>query len=141
MLAWLFRRVPRLRLVYGLPQIFDTLLLISTFVLHKERLMSLHEIERTVLSWPGVTTKPHRFGGTEFTRGRREIGHLHSHGLLDIPFTRDLRDAAIGAGQAQPHHIFPHSAWVSVWIRSEGDISNALHLLRRSYERQAAHVL
>ncbi len=135
MLALLFRTVPSLRHVAGLPPLFDTLLLTHTALFHHERLTALHEIEQAVLSWPGVTTKIHRFGGTEFVLGRREIGHLHGNGLLDISFTRRLRDQVVGEGLAQPHHIFPHSAWVSFPVRAKVDISCAVCLLRLNYER------
>lgn len=138
MLTWLFRRFPLLRLVPGLPPLFDALLMGATALRRPERLRAMHQIETVILSWPGVTVKVHRFGGTEFNLGRREIGHLHGHGLLDIPFTRPLRDEAVQAGLALPHHIFPHSAWVSVYLRSEEDVPNAVALLRRNYERWRA---
>jgi hypothetical protein len=35
------------------------------------------KIHETVLSWPDVTAHPHRFGGTEFRLGKRELGHIH----------------------------------------------------------------
>ena len=136
MLAWLFRHVPLLRLIPGLPPLFDTFLLAWTALFHPKCLAALHQIEQTVLAWPGVTVKIHRFGGTEFNLGRNEIGHLHGHGLLDIPFTNAIRDEVVSAGQAQPHHIFSRSAWVSYSIRSEADVPGAIRLLRRSYERR-----
>ncbi len=138
MLAWLFRHVPFLRLAPGLPALFDTLLLAGTVLLRPERRTSLHAIETAILSWPGVTTKIHRFGGAEFNLGRREIGHLHGNGLLDIPLTKAIRDEVLGSGAAQPHHIFPHSGWVSVYLRSEEDVPGAVTLLRRNYERWQA---
>lgn len=135
MLAWLFRHFSFLRLIPGLPPLFDALLLAATGLLHPERLRAMHQVETAVLSWPGVMTKIHRFGGTEFSLGRREIGHLHGNGLLDIPFTRPLRDEALQTGHAQTHHIFPNSAWISSRIRTESDVPNAVALLRRNYER------
>lgn len=135
MLAWLFRHFPLLRLVPGLPPLFDTLLTACTVLLHSKRAASLHEIEKAVLSWPGVTVKIHRFGGTEFNWGKREIGHLHGNGLLDIPFTKALRDEVVSSGQAQPHHIFPLSGWISYCIRTEEDVQGAIALLRRNYDR------
>ena len=138
MLAWLFRHFPLLRLVPGLPPLFDALLTTHTVLFYPERRVSLHEIEKTVLSWPGVTAKLHRFGGTEFTLGKREIGHLHGNGLLDIPFTKTIRDQVVSSGQAQPHHIFPKSGWISYYIRSEDDIQGAIALLRRNYDRWQA---
>ncbi|MDW0157075.1 MAG: luciferase family protein [Nitrososphaeraceae archaeon] len=37
------------------------------------------------MNWPGVTTDQHRFGGTEFRIGKREIGHIGDR-LADLPF-------------------------------------------------------
>ena len=135
MLARLFRAVPFLRLVPGLPPLFDTLLMGHTALFHQSRLAALHEIEQTALSWPGVTTKVHRFGGTELTLGRREIGHLHGNGLLDIPFTKRLRDQVVREKLAQAHHIFPRSNWVSFYVLTSADVSQAVYLLRLNYER------
>lgn len=138
MLAWLFQHLPFLRLVPGLPALFDALLMGGAGLLYPERLRAMHQVEKVIVSWPGVTTKIHRFGGTEFNFGRREIGHLHGNGLLDIPFTRPLRDEAVQAGRARPHHIFPRSAWVSFPIGAGSDVPNAIALLRRNYERWQA---
>lgn len=74
------------------------LLMGGTGLLYPERLRAMHRIETTTLSWPGVTTRIHRFGRMKFNLGRREIGHLHGSRLLDIPFTRPLRDEAVKAG-------------------------------------------
>ncbi len=138
MLATLFRHFPHLRRVHGLPQIVDTALLAHTLLLRPTRIPPREAVERALLSWPGVSTKIHRFGGVEFIVNGREIGHIHGHGLLDIPFTRDLRDDAVTSGLARPHHIFPLSAWVSFDLHTNGDVPNALILLRRNYERRQA---
>ena len=135
MLAWLFRHFPRLRLVPVLPQLLDTMLLTYTLLWRRERIAPRQAVERALLSWPGVTTCIHRFGGVEFVLGRREIGHLHGNGLLDIPFTRALRDEAVASGLAHPHHIFPGSAWVSFYLHTAEDVPNALLLLRWNYDR------
>ena len=46
----------------------------------------IETIEKEILNWPYVTAEPHRFGGVEFRLNKREIGHIHSEGLADIPF-------------------------------------------------------
>ena len=51
------------------------------------------EILATVSEWPDVEAHPHRFGGTEYRIGKREIGHIHGGALVDIPFPAKLRDA------------------------------------------------
>ncbi len=92
-------------------------------------------IEREVASWDGVSVKPHRFGGIEFTVGRREIGHLHGSRLADIPFPVFMRKQLVEAGRAERHHVLPDSGWVSYRIRSERDIPAVIALFRLSYER------
>ncbi len=84
-------------------------------------------------SWEGVTAAPHRFGGTEFRLGRREIGHVHGNRLVDIPFPSRVRVAVIEAGEAEPHHLLPDTGWVSIYLRQPADVDRAIELLHRSY--------
>ncbi len=92
------------------------------------------EIRRLVIEWPGVTAHRHRFGGTEFRLGRRELGHIHGDSLADIPFPRRVRDALVAAGEALPHHVLPESGWVSVPMQAPADVERVIALLRRSYD-------
>jgi hypothetical protein len=92
------------------------------------------QIVDTLLTWGGIETHPHRFGGTEFRIGRREIGHIHGDSLVDIPFPKKVRDEIVAAGEAQAHHILPDSGWVSFYLREDGDIERAIALLKRSHE-------
>src|SRR5581483_12527575 len=92
-------------------------------------------IEREVGTWDGVSVHAHRFGGVEFRLGRREIGHLHGSRWADLPFHRRVRDMLVETGRAQPHHVLPHTGWVSKQIRSEEDVADVIELFRLSYER------
>jgi hypothetical protein len=83
---------------------------------------------------PGVVAGPHRFGGTEYRLGRREIGHNHGDHLVDIPFSRAVRDEVVAAGKAERHHILPDSGWVSVHLHQDADLEHAIELLHRSFE-------
>jgi len=96
------------------------------------------QIGREVLSWPGVTEAPHRFGGVAFHLGRRELGHLHGDHLADFPFPVPLRDELVRAGRAQPHHVMPDSACVSYYINDAQDLLGALALFHLAYERAVA---
>jgi hypothetical protein len=87
-----------------------------------------------LLSWLGVTVKPHRFGGIEFSVEGKEIGHLHGDHLVDLLLPKSRRDELIAAGRAEPHHIYPESGWVSIYLRSEADVLNAVEILRSKYE-------
>ena len=91
------------------------------------------QISQAALSWVGVTTQPHRFGGTEYLLGTRELGHLHGDYLLDIPFPSKVRNEIVAAKEAEPHHLLSDSGWVSFYIRAPADIERAIALLKRSY--------
>ena len=95
-------------------------------------------ITAKVLSWDGVTSAPHRFGGMEFLLGKRELGHLHGDRLADLPFPKRVRDELVGSGRARPHHVLPETGWVSFWIEGEDDVPQAVELFRLSYERALA---
>ncbi|MBK8417769.1 luciferase family protein [Candidatus Villigracilis saccharophilus] len=92
------------------------------------------QIVDTLLTWQGIETHPHRFGGTEFRIGKREIGHIHGDSLVDIPFPKKIRDEIVAAKEAEPHHILPETGWVSFYLREEADVERAIALLKRSYE-------
>lgn len=92
------------------------------------------QITDTLLTWDGIESHPHRFGGTEFRLGRREIGHIHGESLVDIPLPKKIRDEIVAAGEAQPHHILPESGWVSFYLKVDGDVQKAIDLLNRSYQ-------
>jgi len=95
-------------------------------------------IGRDVLSWPGVTVEPHRFGGVEFRLGKRELGHLHGDYLADLPFPVRVRKELVAEGRAMVHHVLPDSGWVSYPIRDERAVPGAIALFRLSYERATA---
>jgi len=97
---------------------------------------TIHDaIVREVSAWPGVTTGRHRFGGTEFRFGHRELGHLHGSRLADPPFPLLVRNELVEAQRAEPHHVHPESGWVSYYIQNETDIPSVVALFRLNYER------
>jgi hypothetical protein len=91
-------------------------------------------IQTELLSWPYIEAHPHRFGGTEYRIGQRELGHIHGDQLIDLPFPTKVRDELVAAGQAEPHHLLPDTGWVSVYLREAADVDRALALFRRSFE-------
>jgi hypothetical protein len=92
------------------------------------------KIQQAVLSWLQVEEHPHRFGGTEYRIGRRELGHIHGDHLVDIPFPTKVRNEVIAAGKAQPHHILPDTGWISLYLRQPADVERAIELFRLSYD-------
>ncbi len=93
----------------------------------------MNAVESTVSEWSGVEIGPHDRGGTEFTLDGREFGHVHGERLVDIPFTKRIRDVLIDEERAEKHHVVPDSGWVSSHVRSEEDVAGAIWLLRLSY--------
>ncbi len=91
-------------------------------------------IDIALRGWPGIKAQPHRFGGTEYRLGRREIGHVHGDHLVDIPFPKKVRDELVAEGRAEPHHVLPKSGWVSIYLRQASDVERAFELLRLSFE-------
>jgi hypothetical protein len=96
----------------------------------------LHDaIAREVASWPGVSVERHRFGGTEFRLGRRELGHLHGSRLADLPFPLLVRNDLVESGRAEAHHVFPDSGWVTYRMRDPEDVPRVVALFRLNYDR------
>ncbi len=103
-----------------------------------------HEkIHAAVTKWPEVAAHPHRFGGTEYRLGKRELGHIHGDALVDLPFPKKVRDEIVAAGRAEAHHILPESGWVSCYLNQTADVENAIALFKQSYDlalaQQARH--
>lgn len=91
------------------------------------------KVQLAMMELEGIDSAIHRFGGTEYKFGKREIGHIHGNFIVDIPFPLKLRDEIIKNGEAEPHHILPESGWVSIYLNTEGDVDRAIALLGKSY--------
>jgi Family of unknown function (DUF5519) len=104
-----------------------------------EHTMGTHDhasrLEAALREWPRVDVAPHRFGGLEFRVDRREIGHVHPSGMLDIPFPMRMRRELVASGRAVAHQMLPNTGWVTFRIRSEHDLPAAIALLRLNYDR------
>src|SRR5258708_29587336 len=95
-------------------------------------------IRTPLTAWPGVTAEPHRFGGTEYRYGRKEMGHVHGDRLADLPFPRKIHDELIASGRAELHHVLPDTGWVSRWISSADAADDVIALFRINYDRYSA---
>jgi hypothetical protein len=98
---------------------------------------NLKKLEEEVSAWGNISVHPHRFGGREFLFGSAELGHVHTGGIVDIPFPRSVRDALLAEGLAEEHRWVTNSGWITFRIRREQDFSHALWLMRLSYLRYA----
>jgi hypothetical protein len=90
-------------------------------------------LHQELITWEGVSAHPHRFGGTEYRVGRREIGHIHGDYMADLPFPTKVRHELVAQGKAQPHHLLKDSGWVSFYIHSAEDLAPLVELFRLNY--------
>ena len=97
----------------------------------------LAEVEREVLHWPGTTSEPGRFASVAFRYGKREIGHVHSDRIADLPVTPEMRENLLAKGRARPHRAGSRG-YISYPIRDEEDVSAVLEILGRNYDRAKA---
>ncbi len=95
---------------------------------------AMEKIKNSVTGWENVAYRQHRFGGIEFKFGRREIGHIHGNYLVDIPFTKKIKNEILSAGLANQHHVLPGSGWISKYLETAEDVDIAIELLNRSYK-------
>src|ERR1700758_3395495 len=102
-----------------------------------DEMKQFEKVEQEISAWPNVSIHPHRFGGREFRLGTAEIGHIHTGGIVDIPFPRSLRDTLLAEGLAEEHRWVPNSGWITFQIRSDEDVNHAVWLMRLSYVRYA----
>ena len=65
---------------------------------------------------PYVTAGAHRFSDTKFYLNKKEIGHIHSEGLTNIPFPMKIHDELVVSGLVKPHQVLPQLGWVSYWF-------------------------
>jgi hypothetical protein len=116
----------------------DALMLIWNNAVNPDIPKFIDQIEEEISSWHGITLSIHEFGGVQFNYHGKEIGHLHSNGILDILFNRKLRQELIDNGLASVHHVLPNTGWISFYVRKEADVKNAIRLLETAYRMRAA---
>lgn len=115
--------------------LFDALMMIWNMTFNSKLMDSIEHIENEIAKWDGISRSVHKFGGIQFNYRSKEIGHIHSNGILDILFTKKIKSELIQHHEVFDHHIFPHSGWISFYIRSASDIPKAMWLLELSYTR------
>lgn len=130
--------VKRLGFIKSVPLtalIFDSGIKLWLFISKSDKLIWFDDIEDELLSWEGVNVSLHKFGGTQFNYHKKEIGHLHSNGILDIRFDKKTKQKLLAQGYAKDHHIFNKSGWISFYIEKEEDVVIANELLKMAYCR------
>ncbi len=110
--------------------LFDTQLRLWELLTFSPVLKYIDDIEAEVLKWPGVYKSMHKYGGLQFNFDGRELGHIHSNGLLDMRFSRKIKEQLLAEGRVTEHHVFKKSGWISLYIRDYNDALYALELFK-----------
>ncbi|WP_246029459.1 luciferase domain-containing protein [Pedobacter nototheniae] len=113
--------------------VFDSGIKIWILLTKPEKLNWIDEIETEVLTWKDINVKLHKFGGTQFNLDKKEIGHVHSNGILDILFSKTVKKKLLEEGRVKDHHIFKKSGWISFYIERNEDVAYANYLLKMAY--------
>jgi len=116
-----------------LPQVFEAFLILWSFIFKPEVLDVIDAVSDEVLSWDGTSESGHKYGGTQFDCRGKEIGHIHGNGILDILFSKKIKEQLLAEGKIKDHHIFANTGWISFSITQKGDAAYAIKLLRLSW--------
>ena len=92
------------------------------------------QIEREVLSWPGMHGETGRRGEYSLRLGKREIGHLHGDRVVHYAFPRKLWDELMKDGVVE-HHPLRRPGFAARPLHTDGDVEPAIALLRLNYDR------
>ena len=95
------------------------------------------QIEREVLSWPGMGAATGRRGEYSLRLGKREIGHLHGDRVVHFAFPRRLWTELLADGHIERHPI-DKPGFAARPLREDADVTAALWLLRLNYDRAVA---
>jgi hypothetical protein len=118
-----------------LPQVFDLLFKQWNGLFLPQLNDWLDQIESEMLLIPDIKLSLHRYGGIQFNYGTKELGHLHSNGLLDILTSKATKSIYLSKGIATNHHVMPQSGWISFYISTNEDQKQAVVLLKEAYEQ------
>jgi len=83
---------------------------------------------------PGVTSGPHRFGGTEYKVLGLEFMHFHGQKHLDIRLSMQDQKRVLTEGMAEQHLYAPQARLVILRIRCEDNIQTAKQQVRLAYD-------
>jgi len=124
-----------LKFIPGLALVFDNWLKIYTLITNPAMLDWIDDITHEVLTWENTSTQTHKYGGLQFNCNGKEMGHIHSNGLLDMLLSRKIKLELMDEGRIQDHHSFKNTGWISFYMYTGADTEYALELLKLAHER------
>ena len=90
------------------------------------------EVENAILQWNETDVENSDFGARVFLFRRKEFGHIHQNGDLDIVFGKQMT-AELLQHKFVKQHLYVPSVGITYSVSSEDKLSFAVSLLRFSY--------
>lgn len=90
---------------------------------------NIHQILDYATGLPGFDSVPQSDGSVELHLDDQLVGHVYETGLVDLTFSRPVRDQLLTEGRADRHHVDPNSGWISAWVRTPEDVRDVEWLL------------
>ena len=100
----------------------------SSWLFVKEGL-HIHLLKEQVCQIVGISSAIHNRGGIIFRYLKKEIGHMHWNGDLDILFKRNTKSKLMSFKRVEQHAWLPRSGWITFKVKSETDIKLTMDLL------------
>jgi hypothetical protein len=126
-----------LKFVPGLPHLFDAWIKLWILITNPKLLDWIDDIEKEVLKRDNTTASTHKFGGLQFNYENKELGHIHSNGLLDMLLNRELKQQLMQQNnRVKDHHILKNTGWLSFYMETYGDKEFVLELFEMAYKVQ-----
>jgi hypothetical protein len=136
MFGFVIKYLGFLKSVPGLALLFDFWLKIYTLFINPDMLDWIDEIGAEVLKWEDTSLSTHKYGGLQFNYKGKELGHIHSNGLLDMLLSRKIKQQLLKDGRIQDHHSFKNTGWISFYMHNKCDADYAVHLLRNVHKME-----
>jgi hypothetical protein len=104
----------------------------------KSRAEFHQELRQRILNLPGVTERQNAgiHEDAFFVRGKMFM-HIHGHGHCDIQLSNCDQERVLAEGKARSHRWVPEAGYVTFIVRDEGDLKEAMGLIRMSHEHFA----
>jgi len=104
----------------------------------KSRAELYQELRERILNLPGVTERQNAgIHEDAFFVGGKMFMHIHGHGHCDIRLSNGDQQRVLAKGKALSHRWAPEAGYVTFIVRDEGDLKEAMGLIRMSHEHFA----
>jgi Family of unknown function (DUF5519) len=104
----------------------------------KSRAELYQELRERILNLPGVTERQNAgIHEDAFFVGGKMFMHIHGHGHCDIRLSNGDQERVLAKGKALSHRWAPEAGYVTFIVRDEGDLKEAMGLIRMSHEHFA----